>query len=70
MATKPLSIVLFFIGLLLFNWPVLSIAGQSSTLASYLFLFIAWALIIVLSFLLPNHFRAKPQSPDDKFTRG
>ncbi len=68
MAKKPLGIVIFCFGLFLFNWPILTIAGRASPLLSYLYLFIAWALIILLAFLLPNH--AKPRPPNRTLNPG
>ncbi len=44
-------ILIFCLGLLLFNWPVLSIAGSSGTDVFFLYLFFAWMSVIVLIFV-------------------
>ncbi|MGE0085380.1 MAG: hypothetical protein AB7S75_13280 [Desulfococcaceae bacterium] len=44
-------ILIFCLALLLFNWPVLSIAGSGETDIFFLYLFSAWIFIIVLIFV-------------------
>lgn len=43
-ATTNLALILFIIGLLLFNWPLISIADHGPVMALYLFL--VWGLAI------------------------
>ncbi len=52
MQTKNIRyILIFLLGLLVFNWPVLSIAGSRGTDVFFLYLFSAWIFIIVLIFV-------------------
>lgn len=44
-------ILIFCLGLMLFNWPVLSIAGSRETDVFFLYLLSAWIFIIALSFV-------------------
>ncbi len=44
-------ILIFCLALLLFNWPVLSIAGSGETDIFFLYLFSVWMFIIVLIFV-------------------
>ena len=52
----------------LFGWPFISIAGPSSPAAMFVYLFIVWAAVIVLLFLLagahdePEHSDNQPES--------
>lgn len=43
-AITSLALVLFTVGLLLFNWPLISIADHGPVMALYLFLI--WGLVI------------------------
>jgi hypothetical protein len=43
---------LFALALLLFNWPLLSIAGEKGPFSLYIYLFIVWLLIILLIFII------------------
>ncbi|UCE71406.1 MAG: hypothetical protein JSV11_01400 [Nitrospiraceae bacterium] len=52
---RDIWIFLFFFGLILFNWPILSIF--KSTVAHYLFL--AWFLFIALIFVAANYKKKK-----------
>lgn len=48
----------FGLALLLFNWPVLTIAEQKGLLALYRYLFGGWILVIVVLFLIARRSRA------------
>jgi len=52
MQTKNIRYILIFcLALLVFNWPVLSIAGSGATHLFFLYLLSAWLFIILLIFV-------------------
>jgi len=56
--SKPgVQVFLFVFTLLLFNWPLLSIAHDRGPAALFLYLFCAWLLVIFIVFLIT---REKP----------
>ena len=46
------SLLLFHLGMLLFSWPMLSITANRGGVPFFLYLFLAWAgLIVLLAFM-------------------
>ena len=62
------QICLFALTLLLFNWPLLSIAHDSGPAALFFYLFGAWLLVIFLVFLITRGLPAETtsQGVDDR----
>ena len=52
---KGFHILFFCLGLLMFSWPVLSIAGRKSTGVFFAYLFLVWIVIIMLLYLIGRH---------------
>jgi predicted membrane channel-forming protein YqfA (hemolysin III family) len=58
---------LFFISLVLFGWPILSITEGGRNYSIFIYLFIAWVAIILLLFLIARSHNIKgPTSTEEK----
>ncbi len=60
--TLGVQIFIFGLTLLLFNWPLMSVAHDKGPPALYIYLFLAWVLVILLTFLRAISIKASPQS--------
>jgi hypothetical protein len=59
------AIVLFGVGALLFNWPLLSIPAEQEGLQSLLYLFLAWGFVILCLVLHSRNEAAKTSEKQD-----
>lgn len=48
---KPIALVMFVFCLVLFNWPLLAVAGDRGGLAAAAYLFLSWLAVIFLLWL-------------------
>jgi len=55
---------LFLFLFLLGNWPFLSIAGSNGLMSLFLFLFVVWAVFILLLFLVQRSLRRDASGED------
>ncbi len=46
------ALLLFILCLILFNWQFLGLPGQAQGYAAYVYLFLAWAVVILILFLM------------------
>ncbi|ADU63004.1 MAG: hypothetical protein KUA35_05240 [Pseudodesulfovibrio sp.] len=46
--SKSLAVLLFLVGMLLFNWPILSMPSGAGETSIFSYLIIAWFVIVVL----------------------
>lgn len=46
------ALLLFILCLILFNWHFLGLSGQAHGYATYVYLFLAWAAVILVLFLM------------------
>lgn len=46
--SKSLAVLLFLVGMLLFNWPILSMPPRAGETSLFSYLIIAWTVIVVL----------------------
>lgn len=46
--SRSFAILLFHVGVLLFNWPLLSMANEGSEAAIFSYLLITWAVVVCL----------------------
>lgn len=60
-----LFILIFLLGLALFNWPLLKIADNSGITAQYLYLFIAWSIPVFLVIVI-NRIRQETTIEEEK----
>jgi hypothetical protein len=51
------SVLLFFICLFLFSWPILSIANKGHPEIIFIYLFLVWISIIILIFFMSRSYR-------------
>jgi TRAP-type C4-dicarboxylate transport system permease small subunit len=71
MQKRPTLIVLFFIGVILFNYPVLSLFSDAKQEIFgipllYAYVFTAWALLIILTFITVRTHRRQYSSSSGK----
>jgi hypothetical protein len=50
------SVLLFFICLFLFSWPILSISNKGNPEIIFIYLFLAWLSIIILIFFISRSY--------------
>jgi hypothetical protein len=62
------TVFLFILFLLVYIWPLLSIAGLNSPESLFIYLFLSWCILIVILFLLKN-IPGKETSAEDKNRR-
>lgn len=60
--TLGIQFFVFGLTLLLFSWPLMSIAHDIGPPALYIYLFLAWMLVILLTFLIATSIHASPPS--------
>jgi len=46
--TRSFAVLLFHVGVLLFNWPLLSLSNENGETSVFSYLLITWALIVVV----------------------
>jgi Na+-driven multidrug efflux pump len=51
------SVLVFFICLFLFSWPILSITNKGHPEIIFLYLFLVWLIIIILIFIMSRSYR-------------
>jgi hypothetical protein len=61
------SVLLFFICLFLFSWPILSIANKGHPEIIFIYLFLVWLSIIILIFFMSRSYH---NSPSDEWSAG
>jgi len=49
---KEFHLFLFFVSMVLFNWPFLNIAAETQSYLFFVYIFSVWAIIILLSCLI------------------
>jgi hypothetical protein len=56
------SLFLFLFSLVIFSWPFF--AGAKSAVSTFIYLFISWASIIVMLFVISRHYDDGPSDSD------
>jgi len=64
MRQREFHVVVFCLGLLLFSWPVVSASNLERISSTFIYLFLCWALVLVLQFLISRCLDSP--SPEDK----
>lgn len=49
---NELYVLMFLLGLLLFNWPLLTISDNWGVLGQFVYLFLIWIILILFVFLI------------------
>jgi cbb3-type cytochrome oxidase subunit 3 len=63
---KEFHLFLFFISIILFNWPFLNIVTDSQSSLFFVYIFFVWSIIIFLTCFIAYSF--KPDDRDDNST--
>jgi len=64
-------VLLFVLGLLLFSWPIMGIAGDKGSKIFFIYLFLAWIAVIVLLFFIGKNIAlSSDSSHGDQGTSG
>jgi hypothetical protein len=50
---------LFFIAIIIFNWPFLTVLGEKGTKSVFIYLYLAWGLIVLLLFFIAQSHKAE-----------
>jgi hypothetical protein len=58
------SLFLFLFSLVIFSWPFF--VGAKSAVSPFIYLFIAWAAIILMLFLISRHYDDRPSENDTR----
>lgn len=70
LAEPAIQVVLAWAGLVLLGWPLIQIAGERGTTALFVYVFVVWALLIVLIVLVSRSLRANFGTSPAKGTGG
>ncbi len=63
---KEFHLLLFFICMIVFNWPFLNIVAETRCYLFFVYIFSAWAVIIFLSFLIAHSCFNNPENDSDE----